>query len=206
MLVPGLLVTQSRGAILATILGTVVVMAMQGLGTRRMITRVAALATIGAVAFALLPGATRERITTLSGGTESRAAYAIQYRQQFAADAWDLIHANPWTGVGVGNYLAGDAYDLTRVSDPHQVLLLQAAEGGYVLAAGFVLLIIGSAVLLARMRRVELAPVAAGILVATAAHGLVDVYWVRVTPVLGWLLVGMVCGLYAKSRESEAPA
>ena len=53
------------------------------------------------------------------------------------------------------------------------------------------------------MRRIELAPVAAGVLVATAAHGLVDVYWVRVTPVLGWLLVGMVCGLYAKSRETE---
>ena len=56
------------------------------------------------------------------------------------------------------------------------------------------------------MRRVELAPVAAGVLVATVAHGLVDVYWVRVTPVLGWLLVGMVCGLYAQSRETEEAA
>ena len=39
------------------------------------------------------------------------------------------------------------------------------------------------------------------------AHGLVDVYWVRVTPVLGWLLVGMVCGLYAieRNRRDDRP-
>ena len=79
------------------------------------------------------------------------------------------------------------------------MLLLQAAEGGYVLAAAFVLLILGSVLALYRMRAVELAPAAAAVLVATFAHGLVDVYWVRVTPVLSWLLVGMVCGLYGRA-------
>jgi len=46
---------------------------------------------------------------------------------------------------------------------------------------------------------------AAAVLVATAAHGLVDVYWVRGTPLLGWLIVGMVCGLVSKG-SSEVSA
>lgn len=203
ILVPGLLVTQSRGAIIATLIGAVVVMVMQGLTPRLIVTRTVPLAVIAAVAFVLMPSATQQRITSLSAGTESSAGRAIQYRQTYAADAWPIIHAHRWTGVGVGNYAAGDAYALTRVQDPHQVLLLQAAEGGYGLAAAFVLLIGGSVFALWRMRRVELAPAAAGVLLATAAHGLVDIYWVRVTPVLGWLLVGMVCGLYAQSRGGE---
>ena len=87
------------------------------------------------------------------------------------------------------------------MDDPHNVLLLQAAEGGYLLAAGFVLVIAGSLLALFRMRSIELAPVAAGVLLSTAAHGLVDVYWVRGTPVLSWLLVGMVCGLYCVEAE-----
>jgi len=203
VLAPGLLLTQSRGAIMATAVGVVVMMAMQGLSARPFARRAVPLALIAAVAFVLLPSATQDRITTLSASTTSSAGYAIEYRNQYRADAWQIIHAHPWTGIGVGNYLAGDASNLTQANDPHQVLLLQAAEGGYGLAAGFVVLILGSAFVLYQLRRAELAPVAAGVLVATAAHGLVDVYWVRVTPVLGWLLVGMVCGLYAQSRNDE---
>jgi len=52
------------------------------------------------------------------------------------------------------------------------------------------------------MRRLELAVAAAAVLLATFAHGLVDVYWVRGTPILGFLLIGMVCGLAARQRAS----
>jgi hypothetical protein len=37
------------------------------------------------------------------------------------------------------------------------------------------------------------------------AHGLVDVYWVRGTPILGWLLVGMACGGLLKLRGTGLP-
>jgi ABC-type amino acid transport system permease subunit len=74
-----------------------------------------------------------------------------------------------------------------------------------VFAASFILLIGGVAFALWRVRRNELAAGAAAVLVATAAHGLVDVYWVRGTPVLGWLIVGMVCGLVSKG-SSEVSA
>ncbi len=72
-------------------------------------------------------------------------------------------------------------------------------------AASFILLVVGAAFVLWRLRRVELAAAAGGVLIATVAHGMVDVYWVRGTPVLGWLLVGMVCGLAAQ-RKADAPA
>ncbi len=83
------------------------------------------------------------------------------------------------------------------------MLLLEAAEGGYLFLASFLLLIGGTAVALWRMRLVPLAPAAAAVLLATAAHGLVDVFWARGTPVLGFLLVGMVCGL--ANRPLEVP-
>jgi hypothetical protein len=50
------------------------------------------------------------------------------------------------------------------------------------------------------MRQIDVGPAAAGVLIATVAHGLVDVYWVRGTPILGWLLVGMACGRLMKLR------
>ena len=68
------------------------------------------------------------------------------------------------------------------------------------LAFSFILLVAGVALALRRYRRIDVAPAAAGILLATVAHGLVDVYWVRGTPILGWLLVGMVCGGLARER------
>jgi hypothetical protein len=52
------------------------------------------------------------------------------------------------------------------------------------------------------MRQVDVAPAAAAVLLATVAHGLVDIYWVRGTPVLSWLLVGMACGGFVKLREA----
>jgi membrane-bound metal-dependent hydrolase YbcI (DUF457 family) len=85
------------------------------------------------------------------------------------------------------------------------VILLEAAEGGYVFAASFVLLIGGAAFTLWRMRQVELAPAAVAVLLASAAHGLVDVYWVRGLPVLGFLLIGMVCANGAQSRCAPPP-
>jgi hypothetical protein len=47
--------------------------------------------------------------------------------------------------------------------------------------------------------------VAAAVLLATVAHGLVDVYWVRGTPVLGWLLVGMAFGCAWSARRKAEP-
>jgi hypothetical protein len=204
-LVPGLLLTQSRGAIVAAAIGIIVIVLLRRLSARQMAIRIVPVFLAAGLTFALIPATSQERLTTFSAGTTTKAEYSIWYRDQYAADARRIIAINRWTGVGVGNYGAANASSFNPVPDPHNVLLLQAAEGGYLLAAGFVLLIGGSFLALVRMRRIELAPAAAGVLLSTAVHGVVDVYWVRGTPVLSWLLVGMVCGLYATRERGEAP-
>jgi hypothetical protein len=204
ILVPGLLITQSRGAILATAVGVVVILFLRGFGLRVVLTRAIPLALVAAVAFFLLPSAYQSRVTTLSPGRNTSGQYSIYLRQEFAVDAKRIIRAHPLTGVGVGEYLAADsAITSSPVQDPHQVLYLQAAEGGYGFALSFILLIGGLALALRRMRNLDIAAAAAGVVIATAVHGLVDVYWVRGTPVLSYLLVGMACGSLLRQREDS---
>jgi hypothetical protein len=206
ILVPGLLYTQSRGAIGAAIIGIVVISLFTGLAARIVRRRIVLLAALGLVVFLLMPSSLRSRVTTLSAGTGSTAAYSLVIRHQLSRDAEAIVRRHPWTGVGVGNYTQADSQSAQPSDDPHEVLLLQAAEGGYGLAVSFVLLIAGTAIaLFTRMRRVPLAAAAAAVLLATVIHGLVDVYWVRGTPILGWLLVGMACGEFLRERQEEVP-
>ena len=196
VLVVGLALTASRGAILGLGVGLVALSVMHvGRNRRIVIARTFVIVLTAAVAYQYLPSDVTARLTNLSSATGTAGAYAIDIRSEYAHDAEQVIAAHPWTGVGVGNYLAGSPALATQTTDPHDVVLLEAAEGGYVFAASFILLIAGAAFALWRLRRVELAAAAVAVLLATAAHGLVDVYWVRGTPVLGFLLVGMACGL-----------
>ena len=103
--------------------------------------------------FAFLPSAYRARVTTFSAGTNTPAAYSLTIRQGFSNDARRIIARHPWTGVGIGNYASADAQSTAPTDDPHNVLLLQAAEGGYGLAAAFLLLILGTTVVLFRKMR-----------------------------------------------------
>jgi hypothetical protein len=206
-LVPGLVFTGSRGAILALVVGLIVILAFQRSRSGAMLGRVAVVLVLSFAVYSTLPVSLQTRLTTLTPGVGSPGAYSLYVRSQYARDAEQIIKAHPWVGIGVGNYLAGNSLNGTQAQDPHDVLLLQAAEGGYLLAASFVVLIALVVLALKRMREVDVAAAAAGVMVATVAHGLVDVYWVRGTPMLSWLLVGMVCGGLMRSREQpEAPA
>jgi hypothetical protein len=202
LLVPGLVLTVSRGAIAGAVVGVMVILVLQRTRARPVLTRVLPLALLGLGAFALAPPALQSRVTTFHAGKNTAGGYAIYLRKQYAKDAHQIIDAHPWTGVGIGNYGAADAaVNPSPVLDPHQVLLQQEAEGGYMFGAAFVLLIAGTMLVLRRMRQVDVGPAAAGVLIATVAHGLVDIYWVRGTPILGWLLVGMACGGFLKLRS-----
>ena len=205
-LAAGLIFTVSRGAIAGAVIGIIVILVLQRARARPVLTRVLPFALVALGARALAPPAVQSRVTTFHAGTRTPGEYAIYLRQRYAEDAHEIIAAHRWTGVGIGNYYAAaSAVSTTPVLDPHHVLLQQEAEGGYVFGAAFVLLVGGTMLALRRMRQVELAPAAAGVLIATVAHGIVDVYWVRGTPVLGWLLVGMACGALVKFRSAELP-
>jgi hypothetical protein len=202
LLAPALLLTVSRGAIAGAAVGVIVILVLQRTRTRPVFTRLLPLALLAVGAFAFAPTPVQTRVTTFSAGTSTPGQYAIYLREKYSKDAHSIIGTHPWTGVGIGNYYAADSViSTTPVLDPHQVLLLQEAEGGYILGAAFLLLIGGTMLALRRMRQVDVAPAAAGVLIATVAHGLVDVYWVRGTPVLSWLLVGMACGGFLRLRR-----
>lgn len=201
LLVVGLSLTASRGAIVTMILGVAVISFLHGGRNLRIVApRTALIVLTAVVVFQWLPDDVASRITDYNPAAGTEARSTITAREQYQRDAEQLIVAHPWTGVGIGNYSSGNPTAKTSSNDPHNVLLLQATEGGYAFAASFILLIAGALIVLWRMRRMELAVAAGAVLIATVAHGLVDVYWVRGTPVLGWLLIGMVCGLAAKGK------
>ncbi len=191
----GLLSTGSRGAIVSVPVATVLlVLSHRGVGRARMALRLAPIAGLAWGLWQFLPENLQERNSTFSAGTDSSAGWALKIRETYTAEAWQMIHANPWSGVGVGGYQKGLPGGASSV-DPHNVLLLQAAEGGYPLAISFVVLVVvGAGVGFRVLRDVPLGPVAVALTVAVAAHGLVDVYWVRGTPVVPWLLLGMAFG------------
>jgi hypothetical protein len=206
LLVLGLALTASRGALVALVVGVAVLSVMLGGRSRRiLVARTLLILVVGVAVYPWLPSNITARLTSFSGAPGAAGGYAIDIRYQYDHDAEQLIAEHPWTGVGVGNYLSGSTAAGTLTTDPHEVILLEAAEGGYLFAASFVLLIAGTAYALWRLRRVELAPIAAAVFLATAAHGLVDVYWVRGTPVLGFMLVGMALGLAAQQTKEPSP-
>jgi O-antigen ligase len=204
LLTLGLLWTQSRGAILSVIVGLVVLLLIHpGRDRLRFVALLIPIAAVAIGAFALLPNATKVRNTSFTVSTDTRAGYSLEIRETFRRQAWQLIHAEPVFGTGVGRYADGVDGIRPTTQDPHQVLLFQAAEGGYPFAVGFAVLVLGSAAVIAwRGRRTVLGPAAAALLLATAGHGLVDVYWVRGTPVLSWLVVGMVIGQLAQAAPT----
>ncbi|HLX33026.1 MAG TPA: O-antigen ligase family protein [Gaiellaceae bacterium] len=204
LLVYGLFATQSRGAIVACAIGITILLAFRWMHSpRQAIATGVAIAAIAGLAFTMMSPNAQSFITTFGSQGESHAAYNIRFRQEYQRDALKIIRAHPWLGVGVGQY--GNAVaqaQLTPTLDPHDVLLLQAAEGGWLFGVSFIVLIAGTTLALVRLRRVELAPVAVAVVLASAAHGLVDIYWVRGTPVLSWLLTGMVCALAWQARTA----
>lgn len=182
----GALAAQSRGALVGLVLGVAVTLLVVRYGERsKVVAGFGGAAMLGYLGFLNLPSQARTRLLNTSGSSD----YAITYRQRFQADALDAFRGSPWWGVGVGNYTGGVREPL--VGDPHQVVYLQLAEGGVVLLGGFVLLV-GATVWVGfrYSRRTPLAAAALAVQVSTLTHALGDVYWVRGTPVLAFVLLG----------------
>jgi hypothetical protein len=130
VLVVGLALTASRGSVLAVVVGVAVLSVMVGGRSRRMlIVRTAVIVTAGLAIYQFLPGDVTAHFADLSGSGTSASAYNINIRYQYDHDAESLIAAHPWTGVGVGNYMAGQAALGTQTTDPHNVVLLEAGRG-----------------------------------------------------------------------------
>jgi hypothetical protein len=205
LLVVGVFWTQSRGAMLSIPVALAVLLLVQrGRFRWRTVALVIPVVAVAYLAFQALPQEAQQRALTFSADGDSKGAWAIRYRELQYDDAWHLIHAHPGLGVGVGSYGEGDGYFKPTINDPHQVLLYEWAQGGYLLLGAFLILMLTPLAVGLAARRSPLGPVAAAVTAAVMLHGLVDIYWVRGTPVLGWLLVGMALAQAHAARAERA--
>jgi hypothetical protein len=221
LLILGTLHTESRGAVLGAGLGGLVLLAFRGLGTwKRTTAAIVPLVLACLIGYNFVPNSLQERVrSTFSSdkvapgavqagvvaGDLSSNDYSVQIRTVYRQQGIALVKQHPLLGVGVGNYLTGEAVDGTLTDDPHDVLLLDAGEGGLPDLAFFVVMVAGTAFILLRRRRTSpWAGPALALQAAILTHGLVDVYWVRGTPVMGWLLIGMALNPMLNTKPEPA--
>ena len=193
----------------AAIFGAIALLALRGLGSwRRTVAATTVLTLVVLVGYNTVPVSLQAKITAafsqagdaapapdapgVVGQTavERSTSYNLMIRKAYRKDGLHLIEAHPLLGVGTGNYDTG--VGPTRTIDPHNVLIRVAGEGGVPELVTFLFFLGGTGLLmLRRLGRNTWAGPAIAIQIAAFTHGLVDVYFVRGVPVLGWLLVGM---------------
>lgn len=203
LLAAGLLFTQSRGGILALAVGMVVLVLFQFPGRRVVLLgAVSSVVVAAGLALAVLPADAQRRFSDVRATT----SYSVDQRVHYREDALQTFSAHRGLGVGVGHYLSGSEEKGTLANDPHNVLLLEAAEGGLPLLLAFALLsLIPLVVVYRRARRAEWGLAALAVQASLLTHAQVDVYWVRSTPVIGWLLLGAaLAGSYRLAPERPA--
>jgi O-Antigen ligase len=211
VLVGGLLGTESRGAVVAVCVGLVILGLAGGLGNwQESMFGLLTLAVMVVGIFTISPQSVQQRVNSITTSdrlvTTSNLAsgsiagladlpseeYSVRLRSIFRHDGIVLAEHNALVGVGVGNYLTGSPSNGTQTNDPHDFLIRTAAEGGVPDLAFFAMFVLASGLLVSRrFRRNPWVVPAIAVQAAILVHGSVDVYWVRGTPVLGWLLVGM---------------
>ncbi len=192
----GLLFSDSRGAMLGFLLA-VIVLSLRGrtVARGRIAASLSALLLLAAVSFPFLPTTTQTRVLNPTSPTDG----ALLQREVYRVQALGAFRSDPILGVGIGN-LAGVP---GIVSDPHNVLFLDAAEGGVVLGGALLALLSLPMLFLFRRRHGVWTDVAIAVQLSIVIHGLVDVYWVRSTPVTGWLLIGAALA-HSNVRDGSA--
>ncbi|MFT4122950.1 MAG: O-antigen ligase family protein [Microbacteriaceae bacterium] len=192
VLAGGLVASGSRGSIIGLAVAAVVILVFAK-QWRRTFVPLAVLAGVGVVALQVLPAQVVDR---LFGGT-SDAQYTSDIRYVFIRDALAQWNDNP-LGVGVGQYRQ-IAAALQRIAthDPHNVYVLALVEGGIPLLIAFTVLAGGSLIWLLTMKKDVLVVAALAVQVSLLVHASVDVYWVRGTASIGWMLVGVAAATAA---------
>lgn len=213
LFVVGILFASSRGAIVGLAFGIIALLALRGLGSwRRTALATVALSAIVLIGYNAVPLKVQarvqaiftasDRVTGVGSAVEQSTAYNLSLRKAYREDALRIVQENPILGVGTGNYHAGTGPTIS--SDPHNVLLRTAAEGGIPDTAAFLFMIGGTGLLLVRrLGRNPWAGAAIAIQVATLTHATVDVYFTRGIPVLSWLLVGMALNPKLDSTQKQ---
>ncbi len=216
----GILLTRSRGALLACLMGGI---AWAGLAyprwreKRRVWLSLAGLAGAG-----ILAGTASRWFPPLTAmwttGVWTFADSSLEWRWQILVWTWQMIRDHPWLGVGPGAFpvalLTYQSLPYAGGVNPHNVYVELAAEFGLP-AAG--LLVLGFFGLLARVGALMLhrpAPLTCGprleailaTLIALAFHAALDLLWmVPVIPACGAILAGIAASRLPVARRRHPP-
>jgi len=186
----------SRAAVVLFFAGSIIWIVSLGLISRspKAPAVCASLLVVATAAFLLFGGTTLERLQGAEGVT-------LGFRRMIYKDAFSLIHASPWTGIGLGNFegvfalFRKESAMPSRILHPESDWLWLWAEMGWTAIAA---VIVASCILLKKVfpldrgtnRRLRLAAGVAALVFAV--HGIVDVPGHRLGSALpGLFMLGM---------------
>jgi hypothetical protein len=190
---PLLLVTFSRAALLAALLGCALALLGQPAFRRRSLGRVlgSPLASLALTALCFGP-ALRDRLTP---GETLLGSPAVRERDLIADIAWALIRQHPLLGVGAGNFTLAELrppFNAISIEPAHAVPLLLAAEAGVLAGLAWLTLLVAPLAVEWHGTR-RLAPVRLALPATLLTLALLDHYLWTFGPgrALFWLALGI---------------
>jgi len=202
----GLVGSHSRAAMLALVVGIFVWFFRTRSDYRKRSFLIAAVLAAGFLTYAgyLVSGQVANTVAT-----QNTNSVAVRNKTEDATMA--LWRTSPVVGVGI-SYYTDPAYPEMNpwLVVPTNAVVESLAEGGVVLAAGFIIFNVGALSVLLRYRN----PLAVAGLACVAdrlAHGMVDIFWTAGISSLPWLIVGMgmaqaaVMGRTATEEPEDLP-
>jgi hypothetical protein len=121
--------------------------------------------------------------------TQNTNSVAVRNKTEDATIA--LWRTSPVAGVGIYYYNYPQYQEMNRyLVAPTNAVVESLAEGGIVLAAGFIVFNVGAISVLLRYRN-PLAVAGLALVADRLTHGMVDIFWTAGVASLPWLIVGM---------------
>ncbi|MCW2616785.1 MAG: O-Antigen ligase [Frankiales bacterium] len=195
LLTLGTLATQSRGALLGAALGVLIWFFSPGSGPSATgKTRI--LGLLVAVGFGTFASfSVQQQLTAANLETNSAGV-----RFDVEAATRDLWRDSPVVGVGLRYFNTGDYGRFVTASN--NALNSEMAESGIIGTTGFVVLHVGTVIVLVKRRQSPLAAAALAVFSGQLLHGMVDIYWSSGLTPLPFLVAGMA--LADRDVESRA--
>ena len=190
--------THSRAAMLGLVLGLLVCFFRTHSDYRRRSFMAAAVLAIGFLSYAGYLVQSQVSDTSATINTNS-----VAVRNKTNAATLALWRTSPIVGVGIYYYNDPKYQQMNRfLVAPTNAIYEALAEGGIVLAVGFVVFQVGAASVLLR-RRNPLAVAGLALVADRLMHGMVDIYWTAGNSSLPWIIAGMGLAQAAAARAAS---
>ena len=182
----GLVGSHSRAAMVGLVIGIFVWFFRTHSDYRKRSFIIAAVLAAGFLTYAsyLVSGQVADKLAT-----QNTNSVAVRNQTEEATIA--LWRTSPLVGVGIYYYTDPAYQEMNRwLVAPTNAVVEALAEGGIVLAAGFIIFNVGAVSVLLRYRN-PLAVAGLALVADRLAHGMVDIFWTAGDASLPWLIVGM---------------